>query len=96
MTSTTLLVIVLLCVAAGTIAYSFLKMAEEAKQALDEAGDMYHVCRAEDDSLVAMFDTDWQAEAYLDEHYTEDLYISSPEERFEAALKKIRHSRAAC
>ena len=70
--------------------YGFARMIEERQQAEVLAGNTYQVYRLGDTGLVAEFDTDWEAEAYVDEHYLENLYISYPEERFEAHLKAIR------
>ena len=72
------------------VVYGLLKMWEEKQQALEEAGDMYQVIDVNTGTVVAEFDTDWLAEAYIDDHYPELLYISLPEERFKAALKRIR------
>lgn len=81
--------ITIVLVSVLAIMYAFLKMTEECGQALEIAGDQYQVFN-EEGKVVAEFDTDWLAEAYIDDHYPEVLYISYPEERYAVALKRIR------
>ena len=82
--------ITIVLVSVLAIVYGLLKMWEEKQQALEEAGDDYQVIDEKTGVVVAEFDTDWLAEAYIDDHYPELLYISLPEERYKAALKRIR------
>lgn len=82
--------ITIVLVSVLAIVYAFLKMTEEANQALEEAGDDYQVIDEKTGQIVYSCSTDWQAEAYIDDHYDETLYISSPEDRYWLALGRIQ------
>ena len=60
--------ITIVLVSVLAIVYAFLKMTEEANQALAEAGDDYQVIDEKTGQIVYSCSTDWQAEAYIDDH----------------------------
>ena len=75
----------------GGIVYSTYQAAKEAEQARELAGRTYQIYHTGSTGLVAEFNTDWEAEAYVDEHgLGTGLYISYPEDRFKACLKALR------
>ena len=82
----TILAIILGLVLLGII-FTVTEAAAHVLQASAEAGDTYQVCD-KSGKVVAEFSTDWEAEAYVDDHCTEGLIISKPDDRFEEIFAK--------